>query len=568
MSAGLLDSPEILSVTAYGATNGCTYNAYADLAVLNEEPKVFTAVYVFADAAGRVHRSAPSVPLYVGMLQANRTTTTRVVLIVTCPIFLQRSKGTAYLEIYSNFPGDTPQLCGVDPLDLSTLDGSDYVSIAVGNSLNPTAGVGTQIDTEDYRSSKTLYTEGDVLAADPWPNFSFVVESGKRLFARSIGDPNTLYYSKIYEQNVAPEFNAALTITLANNEITAMGVVDDKVIVFTKKDVWVVDGTGPDNTGANGDFFLQRLPFAVGCDEQRSIISYADGVAFFSNTTKGFHVITRDLQIADIGSPISDISGRVNDVVSGIVVPYDTELRWYVTIDSTTEFLAAGALTSPVQPPRPKIANVPTTTSCILVYDYGYQKWIVRSMASAVSNFVMPGGTVLVNDKVGIVSPTYNFHLESDNHWSNSELMKWETPWIKVNQLQDFGRFYEATFLGKYLSSWNDPIINDNYEAGDLQIVVTYDYEGASADSDTFRFRANQDFNPSNGDRLQFRVRPRRQKCQAIKFTITEIPTEKIEVWEPTYTTGRGFVLTAADIYYGAKGGSGSKSLGSNRRKG
>jgi hypothetical protein len=143
--------------------------------------------------------------------------------------------------------------------------------------------------------------------------------------------------------------------------------------------------------------------------------------------------------------------------------------------------------------------------------------------------------------------------------------MKIETPWIKVNQMQDFGRFYGLTFLGKYLSSWTGSGV---VQAGDIQVTIHYDYEGPLGDTDTHRFRANVDFDPADGDRLQFRVRPKRQKCQAIKITIEEVATTAVEVWEPTYTTGQGYILTGVDIHYGAKGGSGDKSLGAARRKG
>ena len=176
------------------------------------------------------------------------------------------------------------------------------------------------------------------------------------------------------------------------------------------------------------------------------------------------------------------------------------------------------------------------------------------------------GGSVIVDNKVGLLSGLWLFRQETETDWVNSNTMKWETPWIRVNQLQDFGRFYEATLLGKYLSSWTDN--GTGVEAGNLRVTTRYDYEGAGADEDVYEFTANQDFNPSEGNRLQLRVRPKRQKCQAIKFIIEEVPTTKIEVWEPNYVTGRGFSLTAIDILYGAKGGSGSKNIGPKRRKG
>jgi hypothetical protein len=142
--------------------------------------------------------------------------------------------------------------------------------------------------------------------------------------------------------------------------------------------------------------------------------------------------------------------------------------------------------------------------------------------------------------------------------------MKWETPWIKVNQLQDYGRFWEATLLGKYLSDWKDN--GAGLEAGDLKVTTKYDYEGLNGDVDEYTFRSNVDFDPTDGERLQFKVFPGRQKCQAIKFIIEEQLTTKVDDAEPNYTLGRGFELTSIDLVYGAKGGS-SRNFGTRRQK-
>ena len=557
MSAGPLDSPEITAVAA-AAGDGCTYTAYSDLLVANEEAKVYQAVWLFTDSAGRVHRSAPSVPLYVGNLKAGSTTTTTVDVYVTAPVTLQRERGTLFVEIYEAWPGGVPQLAAMEKVAAGQVDGSFPIKVEVPTNDSPDGVL--SVDFIDYRTSKALYTAGNVLAADPWPNFSSVVQSGRRLFGLSIADPSSIYYSKTFEQNVAPEFSASLVVTLGNQEITALGTIDDKLIAFTRTGMWMIYGTGPDNTGANGDFFVEQLTHKVGCIDQSTILTYADGIAFYSNTTQEFHVLGRDLQLVDVGETIKDISARVTTHYDSVVDAGAHELQWYVYVTPGTEYQAAGGTTSPAQPPRPWLENVVGYWESVLVYNYKYQKWSVRTLQEAFSNGVITNGVAIVGGKPGIVSQSYTFFPTSETAWASAETMKWETPWIKVNQLQDFGRFYGATFLGKYLSSWTDN--GTGTEAGDLQVTVKYDYEGFSGSTDVARFRANKDFNPANGDNLQFEVRPSRHKCQAIKFVIEEIATEAVEVWEPTYTTGRGYVLTGVDLHYGAKGGSSRLSAG------
>lgn len=562
MSAGPLDSPEIVGATTSG--DGITYMAYSDLSVTNEEPKVYQAVWLFTDSAGRVHRSAPSIPVYLGFLLASRTTTTDIALYVTAPIVLQRTKGTLYCEIYESWPGGVAQLASTTKVPTTHLDASTLFSVSVP--INDTPDGATNTDLVDFRSSKAIYTAGDVLAADPWPNFSYIAQSGRRLFAASVSDPSTIYYSKTFEQNVAPEFSASLTIPLGNQEITALGTIDDKLIVFTDQSIWVVYGTGPDNTGANGDFFVEKMTHQIGCTDQYSIMTYQEGLAFYSNTTKEFHVLGRDLNLVDIGESVKSLSGLITKTYDSVVHAGEHELQWFVHIPIGSEYLAAGDTSAPVQPPRPWVANVNSVAECILVYNYKYQKWSLRTLFNTFSNGVVYGGAEIVGGVVGLVSQSYAFYKEDTTKWIWGERMKWETPWIKVNQLQDFGRFYGATFLGKYLSSWDAN--GTGTEAGDLQVTVKYDYEGSAGDTQVVRFRANQDFDPASGDRLQFEVPPSRQKCQAIKFVIEEIATDGVEVWEPTYTNGRGYILTGVDIHYGAKGGSGNKSLGAERRRG
>jgi hypothetical protein len=103
-------------------------------------------------------------------------------------------------------------------------------------------------------------------------------------------------------------------------------------------------------------------------------------------------------------------------------------------------------------------------------------------------------------------------------------------------------------------------------EAGDLKVTIKYDYEGMDGDADEYTFRANVDFDPTDGERLQFRVRPGRQKCQALKFIIEEQQTTPLDDAEPGYTLGRGFELDSIDLVYGAKGGS-SRNFGRRRQK-
>ena len=547
-----VDSPEIVAFSTSGDGGG--YIAYQDAVLVGAEAKMVQVVAGYYDDAGLIHRTAPSQPVYLGNFQAGTTTSGYISLNVSPPLGLARDRAY-FLEAYEAMPGGVPQLAATR--HVSSNDAQSQQAVQWTTNLDPMAAA-KLTDVADYRSSVTIYTAGNVLAADPWPNFGAVVKSGRRLFAVSISDPSTVYYSKTFESGIAPEFSASLTVSLGNESITALGAIDDKVILFTANGCWVMYGAGPDNTGANGDFFIEQMVFPLGCTDHKSILTFEGGIAFFSNTTKEFHVITRDLQVVDIGESVKVISESVDTIRTALLVPFDHELRWYVSRTQGPEYVAAGSTSGKPQPPRPFIENQ-APAACVLVYNYKYQKWSVFDDSSPETV-----QSVVVGTQVGKMSDAYDFYKETDTDFKYSGLCKWETPWIKVNQLQDFGRFYGLTILGKYMSSWDGSPI----EAGDLNVEVLYDYEGYGATTHTERFRANVDFDPADGDRLQFRVRPNRQKCQAIKIKFQEVATTAVEVWEPTYTTGQGYILTGVDVHYGAKGGSGDKSLGAQRKKG
>jgi len=547
-----LESPEVCGLTMDG--DGGTYLAYQELGIAADASKACQAVCGYYDDGGLVHRSAPSAPLYFGRAEATITTGHKVVAYVTPPLSVARNR-QYFIEMYENFPGETPQLCATRWV--SDNQASERQDVAWATNLNPTT-LAHDLNVTGFRTAKALYTAGNVLAADPWPSFDLLAKSGRRIFAHSIGDPSAIFYSKTFENGIAPEFSAALVISLGNETITALAAIDDKVIAWTHDEMFLIYGTGPDNTGANGDFFVEKFPHKMGCIDQDSILQYADGIAFFSNSTREFQLVTRDLQIQDLGESVKGITDDDSfDIVRALVYPDEHELRWYCNRSLPTKWLPDGGETDVPQPPRPQMeTEVPT--SLVIVYNFKYKKW---SFLDDTADYHIVG---LVDGKpAGLFG--WNFYKTSDT-WSDAELCQWETPWIKVNQLQDFGRFYGATFVGKYLSSWTDN--GAGVESGDLQVTVRYDYEGQGGQADVFRFRANKELGDTNGRRLQFKIRPPRQKCQAVKFEIEEVATTAIEVWEPTYAPGRGFVLTAVDIHYGAKGGSADKNLPAERKKG
>jgi len=146
---------------------------------------------------------------------------------------------------------------------------------------------------------------------------------------------------------------------------------------------------------------------------------------------------------------------------------------------------------------------------------------------------------------------------ESDDRWDDPvgySYTKLITPWIKLSEtIQDYSRVWKMKVLGRYLSSLQD-MGGGAYEAGDVKVEISYDYEAIPSQVKFFRV---QDFgyDPFNtplkrAERFQFTIEPNRGRTQAIKLEITEVNSED-RGEGLTYAQGRGFEITAVDFDIG-----------------
>jgi hypothetical protein len=546
----VFDQPEITTVD-------CTEpgSSYLDIAYEKTtnppEPEKwdrYSVVVGFADHLGQLHRSAPSTPLYVSGHSPENTSAQQiqVTLGFTMPLSAYRGDRDYFVEVYQAEDEAAQHLAATKPI--SVINGAtDDNTITFVKNVHTNSG-----ENEPIRYSEVLYTEGDVLPSDPWPSVDDFVITSNRLFAISSEVPGTVYYSKLLEENIAPEFSAPLVISLGRNrDLTGIGAIDDKIVVFTDREIFAIYDTGPDNTGANGDFVIDRLQSTVGCSDAESIVEVPDGLFFYSGISQEFHLLSRDLQVHDIGKPIEDTAGSLTDIKAAVVVPSENEIRWFVTSDSQSEFGDPRA-TDPIGPPRARLTN-PLPLGPVLVYNYYYKKWSVNSNQDGLH-------AVLFQNQPTYIESDWDVFQASLTAWAEdtTNLLKIRLPWVRVNQLQSYGRIDELTFLGKYLSSWRDDS-GSGREAGDVQLTLNYDYEeDSSSPSDVIRYRANKGDLGTN--RMQFSATPGRQKCQAIQVELEEVATTAVEVTEPTYATGRGWVISGMDIIYSPKQGTGSKN--------
>jgi hypothetical protein len=577
--ASVFDQPEITFINQITeqATNIYEGWAYEKLTTPGETDDWdrFQIVVGYADHLGMLHRSAPSTPVWISGMDAEDDDFYSAVIGFSCPLSTYRTQRDYFVEVYQAKGEGAMHLAAVARWNPSTDMQDAYVAFKMHHRVSN--------DWFDpIRWSEVLYTSDSVLPADPWPTYNDFVITSNRMFAVGSELPGTVYYSKLFEENIAPEFSAPLVLSLGRQRnLTAIGKIDDKVIVFTDdNEIFAIYDTGPDNTGANGDFVIDQLQTTIGCSDPESLVEIPEGLCFYSDRSREFHILSRDLQVHDIGKAIEDTAGSITDIKTALVVPDEHEIRWYVEHSTQQEFgeTPATAVSGiPARPPRPRYQNV-LPTNAVLVYNYHYKKWCVFSGQDG------QHAVLYQNYPTYIESDWDVFKADPDAWGEEGHSLTIRTPWIRVNQLQSYGRIDDAVFLAKYLSDWKDN--GYGFEAGDINVTVNYDYEEnydsyspLGNPSDTYLFRANRGDLGGKGQttadvfeggpvpyeyrygRCQFSVTPGRPKCQAIQFEISDQASYATEVNEPQdYVLGRGFAITACDLVYSPKQGMGDKT--------
>jgi hypothetical protein len=409
-----------------------------------------------------------------------------------------------------------------------------------------------------------VYTSGGTLTSDPWPSFGQSVSTSTRLWALDAVNKGRVLPSKLFEDFISPEYNSTLTIRLGDERnLTAIGKLDDKVIVFEPNDVHVIYGEGPDNRGQGQDFAVHYVTTDVGCEDQESVIETPAGLIFYSKP-RGFYLLDRNLQIQFIGGGIEDLAKDI-DVVTATLVPDRAEVRFVFTGGPllNEKWGPVPDFHGVLRPPGPVFTNtVPLISSTALSYNYERGTWMLFT------NYDAAAATIYQN-KYTMLLNNWDIWQESDTRFDDPtglNLSVMTTPWIKLSeQVQSFARLWKMTFLGRYMSSLQDlggppfPLgSGPAYEAGDVEVKIYYDYESTGAQTKLFPF---QDFgyNPFNNppkrtERFQFEIEPSRGRCQAVKIQITEkLSTDRGEGGGNgvTYKQGHGFEIVSIDFDIG-----------------
>lgn len=468
---------------------GATTAAVGSGGSLSSGTYFYAFTYEWNDAQGRVHQSAPTLPVSVTTVGSDSTNSTVPTLRIT-------NKTAVNVVAWRTLVnGDVFYRLGSPLTAPNNNTGADTVTI------NDTAA-----DT-DIEGGPTLYTLGGVIENTPPPPCSAVVTwNGRIAYLPNEGEGNTWGVSKVVVPGGPVEFCTDFIFPCdpRGGRITALGAMDDKLVLFKESSIFIQQGQGPDSTGAGNDFGPSPtlLTVDVGCTQQRSIVITPMGLFFKS--AKGFYLIERALSTRYIGAEVEAFND--DEVVSAVLLANRNRVQFGLS------------------------------SGVVLVYDYFVGQWSVFTNHSQVDAVNFQELYTLLRADGGIRQEDPTSFKDLGSFYS----MKVTTAWMQLAGLQGYQRCWKVLVLGENKS----PHVLRLQAARDFGPVFQSENVSVSADP-------TWGSDPTWGDSetwggpvvpFQYQLNLRHQKCQALQLTIQDMSQsgtgESLELSGLTFVVG------------------------------
>lgn len=464
---------------------------------LSDQLYMYQAVYTWTDNQGNIQYSAPSIA--VSKTTSGGGTSTNTVNVPTLrltyktanPVKIQIFRwSTAQQEFFQVTSISTPLINSTTTDSISFTDTFSDASI-LGNSL--------------------IYTTGGVIENIGAPSFDAMTLFDDRLWGIDAEDPNLLWYSKQVIEATPVEMSDLFTTYVApsigsqgsTGNMKCIAPLDDKLIIFKANALYYINGTGPDNLGANSQYSPPLfITSVVGSSNQQSIVFIPDGLMFQSETaifedrtvTNGIWLLNRGMAVSYIGAPVESFTNE-GEVQSAVAIPGSTQVVFTLSSGVT------------------------------LKYDYFYGQWATDQGIPSVSSTLYQNLHTILNSNSEVLQQTPGSYIDG----TNPVLMSFTTSWINLAGLQGYQRAHFYYLLGEYLSPHF------------LQVGIAYDYNPSIVQSVTItpdnyslsygigspygqgNYGGNQSPLNTSGKVEQWRDFFANQRCQAFQLTVQEI---------------------------------------------
>ncbi len=483
----------------------------------------YQVTYEWSDNQGNQYRSAPSIPVGV-----TTTDSGPGIITVSIPTLRLSYKTNVKICVYRWSVGQQSyyQTTSIINPTLNT-PAVDYITFIDINSDATILG------------NNLLYTTGSVIEDTATPSANAIALFDNRVWIIDAENPNVLWYSKQVIQNTPVEMSDLFTLYVsptqsaqgATGPMKAIAPMDDKLIIFKKDAIYYINGTGPDNTGANSQFSQPVfITSTVGCEIPNSVVFIPDGLLFQSD--KGIWLLTRGLETKYIGSPVEDLTDSAT-VSSASNIPATNQVRFTMSSGIT------------------------------LMYDYFFQQWGSFVNVPAISGTIYQGLHTILSPYFNVQQETVDSYLDI----ASPVLMSFTTAWINLAGLQGYQRAFFFYIIGQYITPHKLQLyISYDYSPGPLQSTLITpsnyggvyggstvnpgdgtDYASPYGQDSTFGGTALVD-DLARGSVEQWRVFLAKQKCQSFQINLQEIYDASFGM-----PAGQGLTISGLNLIYGIK---------------
>jgi hypothetical protein len=287
------------------------------------------AVYVFQDAAGNLHRSAPGFGVYASSLAAERV-----------DVYVSLPPATSQDGFTWNRIGVELYILASDGVYRLAQDASGGADLFDVFTTNTPGGVVFEDVAVPTVAEPPLYSDGTgsaELVSEPTPATHSIAVIGDRLWLLDSEDRSRVWFSKPFVAGYAPEFNTANTLTIGD-ECVAVTDVNGVPTVFGRSGIWQIYGDGPNALGFGSFAPARKLPHQVECMDAASVCKTSVGVFFRGR--RGVYLLGNGLDLQPVGQAVDAemaVSGKPEgfckigyDELSSEVHVLDFDGRHYV----------------------------------------------------------------------------------------------------------------------------------------------------------------------------------------------------------------------------------------------
>lgn len=362
---------------------------------------------------------------------------------------------------------------------------------------------------DNFADASITAREVDYLSDLPQPLANASPESGEYIIAAqnrvflaggTLGE-NTISFSKLRSDGEPVEFALELQLSIPEDggPVTALGVLNNTVIVFKRDRIYAVTSTtnGPDNSG-DGSYQVEHVTSDTGCTSSDSVVQLPDGLMFLG--AKGIYLLDAGFKVGYIGFEVE--AHNFQYITAATVISDTNQVVFLVSSEDVA---------SPVY---------------TLMYDYFYKQWSrftgeffgvdAVNWRSETYVILKPDGRVFVRENAVFTdggSP-YFLHMQT-------------APIRLEDSLDGFYKVRRVLALGEYRSPHALQIgMIYNRDLGPYQTVtfqpstvINTELLGGGVllgGGDLFG-------GPLNGSEYLFEFRPKRTKFSTIRFDFTDV---------------------------------------------